>query len=186
MGNRGCWPWTLVLLLAQPALAPAQCPGPTGLPPGVKCLQDLEYVRRGHERNKLDLYLPQKRSRPLPVIVWIHGGAWEGGSKSERPPALFLVPKGYAVASIGYRLSKDAIFPAQIQDCKAAIRWLRANAAKYRLDGDHIGAGAARQAATSRPCWARRTGWSSSRGRAGTSIAPAACRPWWIGSARPT
>jgi acetyl esterase/lipase len=113
--------------------------GTAKTPEGVKVLRDLEYVQGGHERNKLDLYLPEKAAGPLPVIVWIHGGAWWAGSK-EGCPAATLVPKGYAVASINYRLSQHAVFPAQIEDCKAAIRWLRANAKKYRLDADHIGA----------------------------------------------
>ena len=64
--------------------------------------------------------------------------AWSAGSK-EGGPAVRLVAKGYAVASINYRLSQDAIFPAQIEDCKAAIRWLRANAKKYNLDAGHVG-----------------------------------------------
>lgn len=102
------------------------------LPAGVKVLPDLPYVEGGHERNKLDLYLPEKAEGRLPVIVWIHGGAWLAGSK-DGCPAVPFVGKGYAVASINYRLSQHAVFPAQIEDCKAAIRWLRANAAKYQL-----------------------------------------------------
>jgi acetyl esterase/lipase len=86
----------------------------------------------------LDLYLPEKPKGRLPVVVWIHGGAWREGSK-ESCPAVPLAAKGYAVASINYRFSQHAVFPAQIEDCKAAIRWLRANAKKYQLDPDHIG-----------------------------------------------
>jgi len=108
------------------------------LPEGVKALRDLQYVEGGHERNRLDLYLPERATGRLPLIVWIHGGAWLGGSK-EGCPALPFTSKGYAVASINYRLSQHAVFPAQIEDCKAAIRWLRANAAKYGLDPDRIG-----------------------------------------------
>jgi acetyl esterase/lipase len=108
------------------------------LPEGVKVLRDLAYVTGGHERNKLDLYLPEKSDHPLPLIVWIHGGGWQAGSK-DRCPGVRLIAKGYAVASINYRFSQDAIFPAQIEDCKAAIRWLRANAQKYQLDPEHIG-----------------------------------------------
>jgi acetyl esterase/lipase len=110
------------------------------LPPGVRVERGLAYVPGGHERQQLDLYRPEKANTPLPVIVWVHGGAWRGGSKDGGGPAVRLVPKGYAVASIGYRLSQHAIFPAQIEDCKAAIRWLRAHATKYGLDADHIGA----------------------------------------------
>ena len=112
--------------------------------PDVRVLRDLEYVPGGHQRNKLDLYLPKQAARqgrtsgPLPVIVWVHGGAWMGGSKKNCPATRFL-RKGYAVASINYRLSQHAIFPAQIQDCKAAIRWLRANSNQYGLDAKRIG-----------------------------------------------
>jgi acetyl esterase/lipase len=108
------------------------------VPPGTKVHRDLEYVPGGHERQKLDLYLPEKADGPLPLVVWVHGGAWRQGSK-ERCPAVPLVSRGYAVASINYRLSQHAKFPAQIEDCKAAIRWLRANAKKYGLDPNHIG-----------------------------------------------
>jgi acetyl esterase/lipase len=73
------------------------------------------------------------------VILWIHGGGWRLGSKEDMG-AEFLVPHGYAVASIDYRLSQQAIFPAQIEDCKAAVRWLRAHAREYNLDAAHIGA----------------------------------------------
>jgi acetyl esterase/lipase len=108
------------------------------LPEGIQVLRDLQYVNGGHDRNKLDLYLPEKADHPLPLIVWIHGGGWQAGSK-ERCPGVPLTAKGYAVASLNYRFSQDAIFPAQIEDCKAAIRWLRAHAKKYDLDPDHIG-----------------------------------------------
>jgi acetyl esterase/lipase len=108
------------------------------LPAGTQVQRDLEYVPGGHARNKLDLYLPAKADTPLPLIVWVHGGGWEGGSK-EGCPAIPFLAKGYAVASINYRLSQHAVFPAQIEDCKAAIRWLRASAKKYRLDAEHIG-----------------------------------------------
>ena len=108
-------------------------------PPGVKVLKDLAYVPDGHERHKLDLYLPEKAAEhPLPLVVWIHGGGWEAGSK-EGCPAVPLVDKGYAAASINYRLSQHARFPAQIEDCKAAIRWLRAHAKEYNLDPQHVG-----------------------------------------------
>jgi acetyl esterase/lipase len=108
------------------------------LPEGTKAYRDLEYVKGGHERNKLDLYVPAKPEGPLPLIVWIHGGAWLSGNKNNTP-ALPLLARGYAVASINYRLSQHAKWPAQIEDCKAAIRWLRASASKYHLDPEHIG-----------------------------------------------
>ncbi len=92
----------------------------------------------------LDLYMPQGgaakpalgAAKPA-LIVWIHGGAWKSGSKIN-PPAAVMLRQGYAVASIDYRLTDVAQFPAQIEDCKAAIRWLRANAAKYGYIADRI------------------------------------------------
>ena len=126
----------LVALLAWMHLAAAQ--ERSKQPPGVTVLRDLQYIQGGHGRNRLDLYLPDKADGRLPLVVWIHGGAWWAGSK-EGCPAVPLVGKGYAVASINYRLSQHAVFPAQIEDCKAAIRWLRANAVKYHLDPDHVG-----------------------------------------------
>jgi acetyl esterase/lipase len=127
--------WAGAALVAWTASAWAQAPR---LAQGVKALRDLAYVKDCHERQKLDLYLPEKADAPLPVVVWIHGGAWRAGSK-EGCPAIFLAGKGYAVASINYRLSQHAAFPAQIQDCKAALRWLRAHAKKHNLDPKHIG-----------------------------------------------
>lgn len=109
-------------------------------PAGVKELRDLVYVEGGHERHKLDLYLPEKAERPLPLIIWVHGGGWQNGSKDGCPPLRAgYVAQGYAVASINYRLSGHAVFPAQINDCKAAIRWLRAHAKEYSLDPQRFG-----------------------------------------------
>jgi acetyl esterase/lipase len=123
------------MLVAAPAPAQVRT---RALPEGAKAMRGLEYVKGGHDRQRLDLYLPAKTDLPVPVIVWIHGGAWSGGSKDYPGDALAFVGKGYAVASIGYRLSQHAIFPAQIEDCKAAVRWLRANAKTYHLDPEHI------------------------------------------------
>ena len=111
---------------------PARPRGPA-VPPTVKAYYDLEYIAAGHVQNRLDLYLPEKIEGLRPLIVCVHGGGWSGGSK-ENVPAFPLLEKGYAVASINYRLLQDAPFPAQIQDCKAAIRWLCTHARQYRLD----------------------------------------------------
>ena len=102
------------------------------LPEGTTAYRDLAYITDGHERQKLDLYLP-KEGKDLPLIINIHGGAWMEGSKEWGTPLEYL-ERGFAVASINYRLSQHAIFPAQIEDCKAAVRWLRAHASEYRLD----------------------------------------------------
>ena len=87
----------------------------------------------------LDLQTPTGAG-PWPVVVWVHGGGWQGGSRLPIPGGVTrLLQRGYAIASIDYRLSGQAIWPAQIQDCKAAIRFLRANAATWALDGNRIG-----------------------------------------------
>jgi len=81
----------------------------------------------------------------LPLVVFVHGGGWQGGDKGAGRMLLPLVQSGeYAVASVGYRLTGEAIWPAQIHDCKAAIRWLRANAAAHGIDPGRIGVAALR------------------------------------------
>lgn len=110
------------------------------LPPGVKMERDISYVPNGDEAQKLDLYLPEKPpEHPLPLVVHIHGGAWMGGNKFPCP-VVGMVAKGYAVASVEYRFSQKAKFPAQIQDCQAAIRWLRANSKQHNIDPQRVGA----------------------------------------------
>jgi acetyl esterase/lipase len=101
--------------------------------------RDLEYACTGNTPLLLDLYLPEYTTDALPLIVWVHGGAFRMGSK-EDCPVTWMVDRGYAVASLNYRLSQEAIFPAQIQDCKTAVRWLRAHAEDYALAAQHIGA----------------------------------------------
>jgi acetyl esterase/lipase len=101
--------------------------------------RDLEYVPGGGERNMLDLYLPATALRPLPLLIWIHGGGWAFGLKEICPAAVFI-QRGYAIASINYRLSGQAVFPAQIIDCKAAVRWLRKHAGEFNLDPERFGA----------------------------------------------
>jgi len=96
--------------------------------------RDVEYARVGERSLTLDIYQPQRTGDdPSPLIVWVHGGAWRSGSKKS-VPVTRLIEHGYAIASVDYRLSPEAQFPAQIHDIKAAIRYLRARAAKYHLD----------------------------------------------------
>ena len=120
-------------------------PGPAVVVPpaqaqmGIRALPDLEYAKVGGKSMMLDLYLPEKPAGRVPVIVWVHGGGWMAGDR-KNPPGLDLVRRGYALASIEYRLSQEAIFPAQMYDLKGAIRWLRAHADQYGLDPDHFGA----------------------------------------------
>jgi len=111
--------------------------------PGVVEMKDLAYVPDGHERQTLDLYLPrpvEEGAKPLPLVIWVHGGGWEGGNKDGCPPrGAGMLGRGYACASLGYRLTNAAPFPAQIEDCRAAIRFLRAHADEYGLDPDRFG-----------------------------------------------
>ena len=117
-------------------------PDPPAPPAGTTAQRDIAYAAGGHERQKLDLFVPAG-SGPFPLIIWIHGGAFRMGDKSGipfDPPPLAYLSEGYALASLNYRLSQHARFPAQIEDCKAAVRWLRAHAAQYRLDPQRFGA----------------------------------------------
>jgi acetyl esterase/lipase len=131
---------------AQPATAsggpqPTGSPGiPSGPPPTHA---DLDYApaepstSQGH---KLDLYLPAGVTRPLPVVIWTGGSAWmaDTGKRSAPGIAARLNPAGYAVAGVSIRSSAQVKFPGQLHDMKAAIRWLRVNAATYGLDSNRI------------------------------------------------
>ena len=133
-----------LLLLATVGFSqlPPSRPGRPGsqqnLPAGFAARRDVSYVPGGGQRQMLDVFYPEKSDKPLPLIVWIHGGAWRAGGK-ERTPAMPLLADGFAVASVTYRFSQDAPFPAQIEDCKAAIRWLRAHAKELNIDPTRIG-----------------------------------------------
>ncbi|HOK76913.1 MAG TPA: alpha/beta hydrolase [Verrucomicrobiota bacterium] len=127
----------LLILALLPSMAGVAVAQPddsraSRMPEGARVLRDIAYVANGHERQRLDLYLP-KEGTNLPLIINIHGGAFKMGSKEQGVPMEYLA-EGYAVASINYRLSQHAKFPAQIEDCKAAVRWLRAHAREYGLD----------------------------------------------------
>jgi acetyl esterase/lipase len=109
------------------------------LPEGTTVARDVNYAGTKDRYQTLDLFVPpEAKSQPVPVVVWIHGGGWVTGGKKSRM-SLKLVPRGFAVANIEYRFSNEAIWPAQMYDCKAAIRWLRAHANQYNLDPKHIG-----------------------------------------------
>jgi acetyl esterase/lipase len=106
----------------------------------VPTYQDVSYVNDTLTSHKLDIYIPSSATSPSPCVVRIHGGGWKGGAKGN---ALnwcdSLYYNGYVVVDINYRLSGKAIFPAQIYDCKAAIRFLKANASLYYIDTCKIG-----------------------------------------------
>ncbi len=106
---------------------------------GTYVIKNIEYQKIDDQSLQLDLYRPWNLDHAHPVIMWVHGGGWKQGSK-DRCPATWLVQHGYAVASINYRLTDTAQWPAQIDDCRAAVRWLRQHADEYSLDPNQIAA----------------------------------------------
>ncbi|MCP4173174.1 MAG: alpha/beta hydrolase fold domain-containing protein, partial [Fuerstiella sp.] len=119
-----------MFLLSAPAL-PAQ----------QQIFRDIQYAAPGGHSLTLDVFSPEKRRRPTPVIVFVHGGGWRNGDKkSGEKNAAWLVDDGFAVVSINYRLTDVAQWPAQINDCYEAVRWVRRNAAKYNFDPNRIAA----------------------------------------------
>lgn len=101
-----------------------------------RIVRDLEFARIGATRLALDLYLPADVERPQ-LVVWVHGGAWRSGSRASMPLGR-LVDQGYAVASVDYRLTPVAPFPAQAYDIKGAIRFLRAEQTRLGVDAERI------------------------------------------------
>ena len=110
------------------------------VPDGVTAHLDLEFATGSDRSLKLDLYAPEAEG-VYPGVIVIHGGGWANGSKEAfRAMAQQLAARGFVAATIEYRLSGEAQFPAAVEDCKAAVRWMRANAATYQVDPDRIGA----------------------------------------------
>lgn len=122
--NQTLWSWTVGWLLC------AVGGGAAELNWG-QVIRELEYAQIGDQTLRLDLHLPNGKTRS-PLIVWVHGGAWRAGSKNDMSLGK-LVEEGYAVASVDYRLSTQAKFPAQIHDLKSAIRFLRGHGGEWRL-----------------------------------------------------
>ena len=139
----------LATLLISPALAQEPKAKAQNQPAGNPTLlekinveTDVEYAKAGDVSLKLDIYRPKADSTKVrPVIVWIHGGGWQGGNKSSGRGLVgpFVASGNYVGVSVGYRLTDIAAFPAQIHDSKAAIRYVRANAAKLGIDPNKIG-----------------------------------------------
>ena len=124
---------------SAPAIAPAAAPASPPVPEGLELDNDVVFGKGGTQDLHAEIAYPENAAKPMPAIIYIHGGGWIGGSYKHT--ALLKIAKaGYFGASIEYRLSNVAKWPAQIQDCKLAVRWLRANAAKYNIDPNRIGA----------------------------------------------
>jgi acetyl esterase/lipase len=133
----------LVLTLGRPSFIPDAGISTRVLQSAaVRVEKDMEYGRAGGESLKLDLYLPaEDRAALRPGIVFIHGGGWSGGDKSEfADMAREMAGRGYVAVSVNYRLAPKYRFPANVEDVQKAVRWLRRHAAEYRLDPARIGA----------------------------------------------
>ena len=127
-------------LLAIGLLTASAYGASTKVPEGVKVLRDLEYAQVKGVSLKLDLYRPSAMpSAPMPLVIWVHGGGWRNGSKTNCPAA-WLATKGYAVASLDFRLLPEHPWPAQIEDPIAALRWLRQESGKYGYDASRSAA----------------------------------------------
>jgi acetyl esterase/lipase len=131
----------LAVLLAGPIAARGQRPEPP-IPADVEWIRDVDFGTGGGRALRMHILRPKPLpEKPLPAVVWVHGGGWRQGSRDDGLRRLArLAERGYLGASIEYRLSQEATFPAQIEDCKCAVRFLRAKAKDYHLDPDHIGA----------------------------------------------
>ena len=144
----------MAILFQQEMLADARPPGVVNKPTangktviprlmseGLNASLGVTYARYGDRTLEMDIYRPNDAWGKLPAVVCIHGGGWAKGSReSHGAMAQALASRGYVAATISYRLSGEAKFPAQIHDCKAAVRFLRSHADEYGIDADHIGA----------------------------------------------
>lgn len=134
--------YKLASVLLAAATLSAQTEDPAfALPAGVELIPNIIYTSGGGPDKQLDLFLPKNGDGPFPAVVYIHGGGWNAGSKAAfRRQAADMATKGFAGACINYRLSPEAKYPAALHDSKAAVRWIRANAKKYRINPDRVGA----------------------------------------------
>lgn len=133
---------TTSVIFADEKFAQRPMPPVGRVPDSVELKADLPYAGNDNPWQAVDLFLPKIRTtdKPLPVVVYIHGGGWVNGSRrGGGMAAAFAASGNYAGVSVGYRLSGEAKWPAQIHDCKAAIRWIRGHAKEYNLDPEHIG-----------------------------------------------
>jgi acetyl esterase/lipase len=126
-----------LILLAVLISAPAATQVPEAQ---FDIVSNVQYCTGGKKPLLMDVFVPINRNaKPTPAVLWIHGGGWDHGDKSGNSIARLLANAGFVTATITYRLSDEAPFPAQIEDSKCAIRYLRANASKYGIDPDWIG-----------------------------------------------
>jgi acetyl esterase/lipase len=120
----------------------------TEFPPSVRAVTGITYAQRGGHALQLDLYLPAQtlpakaKAGAVPGIVFVHGGGWRTGVRANfAPMAIRMAERGIAAATISYRLSPEALYPAAVQDARAAVRWMRSHAAEYGIDPARIAIG---------------------------------------------
>ncbi len=134
----GYWNFTLLKLAYLIGLVELADTEPD-VPPGINEFKDIVYKQVEDRALKLDIYQPMNLLQPAPVLVFIHGGAWKKGDKADYLRYLVdFALRGYVTATISYRFSHEAHFPAAVNDVKCAIRWIRTNAKEYNIDPDKI------------------------------------------------
>lgn len=117
----------------------ALIPDSPPIPDSVREVKDIEYGNADGHALLLDLYLPKDARKPVPGLIFVHGGGWKGGNRRDYLPyTIRFAERGYAAATISYRLVKDATFPGCVQDAKCAVRWMRAKGGEYGIDPDNI------------------------------------------------
>ena len=136
-GKNAAFIGRLFCLITTILLAGCSTYGPARL--GEKIYRDVLFASPSGHRLRMDLYVP-KTTQPVPVVMWIFGGCWRFGSKGYHVNVRDLTSAGIAVASIQYRMSNAAVYPAQLEDCRAAAQWLRDNGARYGIDAKRMGA----------------------------------------------
>jgi acetyl esterase/lipase len=130
----------LATALVCGAFAPSLTAADPVVPDGVVFEQNVEYSNPDDQHLQLNIARPKEGAGPFPTVLCIHGGGWVGGHrKSYNAQCLKLAEQGYVAATVSYRLAPKYPFPAAIHDCKAAVRWLRANAEKFHIDPNRIG-----------------------------------------------
>jgi acetyl esterase/lipase len=131
---------THVVAIGSSAETPMVVPQKGQTSDSIEIIKDIEIGKAGTRVLHADIARPKMLpGQPMPAVMWIHGGAWSSGSHHDFQQTVQLAKHGYLVISVEYRLIDEAIWPAQIEDCKLGVRWLRENAAKYNVNPDRIG-----------------------------------------------
>lgn len=131
---------SLLVLAFLTAAYPASGQTPPAVPDDVVFEPGIEYTNPDGQHLQLDLARPKQGDGPFPAILCIHGGGFRAGKRESYDVlCIRLAQQGYVAVTVTYRLAPKYPFPAAVNDCKAAVRWLRANAAKYRIDLNRIG-----------------------------------------------